>query len=190
METPNGISADSKGGIGCAFDNFDQFLESQSGKDTLHDTVGISHELVFPEVNGSSGEEKSDRNTQTKTADDSESYPTTPGSEPVKSETRNFEIDFSNDENSVSITDYGKTKLEVVEKSKNKKSRRTYEPRGLDVAPYRKKPKLNDPDMLPLDNPKQILTNLIEEKEAEAWKKDVMWMADIETDGKNTTPSG
>ena len=40
--------------------------------------------------------------------------------------------------------------------------------RGLDGAPYRKQPKLNNPDVLPLDNPKQILTNLIEEKEAEA----------------------
>ena len=59
---------------------------------------------------------------------------------------------------------------------------------GLDVAPYRKKPKPNDPDVLPIDNPKRILTNLIEEKEAEEWKKDIMWMADIETDGKNTTP--
>ena len=27
----------------------------------------------------------------------------------------------------------------------------------------------------------------MEEKEIEAWKKD-MWMADIETDGENTTP--
>ena len=39
----------------------------------------------------------------------------------------------------MSITDYGKAKLEVVEKSKNKKHRRTYEPRGLDVVPWRKK---------------------------------------------------
>ena len=39
----------------------------------------------------------------------------------------------------MSITDYGKAKLEVVEKSKNKKHRRTYEPRGLDVVPWGKK---------------------------------------------------
>ena len=32
------------------------------------------------------------------------------------------------------------------------------------------------------------MTNLIEEEEAEAWKEDIMWMADIETDGENTTP--
>ena len=48
VETPNGISAYSKGGIGCAFENFDRFVESQSGKVTLHDPLGISYELVFP----------------------------------------------------------------------------------------------------------------------------------------------
>ena len=44
METPNGRSACSKGGVGCAFDNFDRFVENQIGKDTLRDTVGISYE--------------------------------------------------------------------------------------------------------------------------------------------------
>ena len=43
-ETPNGISACSKGCVGCALDNFDRFAESQSEKDTLYDAVGISHE--------------------------------------------------------------------------------------------------------------------------------------------------
>ena len=67
------------------FDNFDRFVESQSGKDTLHDTVRISNELVFPEVNGSSDVENNSKNTHEKTTDDSETYPTTFGSEPVKS---------------------------------------------------------------------------------------------------------
>ena len=67
------------------FDNFDRFVESQSGKDTLHDTVRISNELVFPEVNGSSDVENNSKNTHEKTTDDSETYSTTLGSEPVKS---------------------------------------------------------------------------------------------------------
>ena len=46
--------------------------------------------------------------------------------------------------------------------------------RDSNIALYRKKTKLNNPDILPLDNPKQILTNLTEEKEAEAWNKDIM----------------
>ena len=52
MEIPNGIGGigciGCKGGIGCAFENFDRFAESQSGKVTLHDPLGISYELVFP----------------------------------------------------------------------------------------------------------------------------------------------
>ena len=161
------MSACSTSGIGCAFDNFDRFAESQNGKDTLHHTVGLSYQLVFPEVNGSSDAENNDKNTQEKTTDDLKTYPTTPSSAPVKSKTRNFEM-------ILVITDYGKTKLEVVEKSKNKKRTQTYEPKGLNIALYRKKTKLNNPDILPLDNPKQILTNLTEEKEAEAWNKDIM----------------
>ena len=43
-EIPNAISACNKGGIGCAFDNLNRFLVSQSGKDTLHKTVGTSYE--------------------------------------------------------------------------------------------------------------------------------------------------
>ena len=54
METPNGMSAFSKGGIGCAFDNLDRFVESQSGKDTLVDKVGISYELVFLTISSQS----------------------------------------------------------------------------------------------------------------------------------------
>ena len=87
MKTTNGTSACNKGGIGWAFDNFDQFLEIQSGKDTLHDTVGTSYELVFSEVNGSSDAENNGKNTQVKATDDSETYPTTASSAPVKSKT-------------------------------------------------------------------------------------------------------
>ena len=70
METPNEMSACSKSCIRCAFDNFNRFVESQSGTDTLHDTVGISYELVFPEVNSSSDAENIDQ-TQRKITDNS-----------------------------------------------------------------------------------------------------------------------
>ena len=42
---------------GVAFDNFDRFVETLSGKDTLHDTVGIAYQLSTEEI------ENSDRNT-------------------------------------------------------------------------------------------------------------------------------
>ena len=43
MKTPNGMSARGKGGMGCAFNNLDRFEERESGKVTLHNTVGMSH---------------------------------------------------------------------------------------------------------------------------------------------------
>ncbi|CAB3999456.1 Hypothetical predicted protein, partial [Paramuricea clavata] len=34
---------------GVAFDNFDRFVETLSGKDTLHDTVGIAYQILSEE---------------------------------------------------------------------------------------------------------------------------------------------
>ena len=34
---------------GVAFDNFDRYVETMSGKDTLHDTVGIAYQDVLDE---------------------------------------------------------------------------------------------------------------------------------------------
>ena len=42
--TPYGMSLDPKNAQGVAFDNFDRFVETLNGKDTLHDTVGIVYE--------------------------------------------------------------------------------------------------------------------------------------------------
>ena len=41
--TPNGMSLNPANNIGVAFDNFDIYVETVSGKDTLHDTVGIAY---------------------------------------------------------------------------------------------------------------------------------------------------
>ena len=40
---PTGMKKDSSTGIGVAFDNYDRFVETKSGKNTLHDTVGIAY---------------------------------------------------------------------------------------------------------------------------------------------------
>ena len=44
--TPFGMSLQSNAGTGVAWDNYDRFVETQSGKDTLHDTVGITYQMV------------------------------------------------------------------------------------------------------------------------------------------------
>ena len=42
---PQQMTMDSEAGVGLAFDNFDRFVETLSGKDTLHDTVGIAYQI-------------------------------------------------------------------------------------------------------------------------------------------------
>ena len=42
--TPSGMSLDPNSGTGLAFDNYDRFVETLTGKDPLHDTVGIAYQ--------------------------------------------------------------------------------------------------------------------------------------------------
>ena len=44
--TPHGMIRNPQYGTGVAWDNFDRFVETESGKDTLHDTVGIVYQLA------------------------------------------------------------------------------------------------------------------------------------------------
>ena len=39
------MTMDSEAGAGLAFDNFNRFVETLSGKDTLYDTVGIAYQI-------------------------------------------------------------------------------------------------------------------------------------------------
>ena len=41
------MNLDPKCGTGVAWDNFDRFVETVSGKDTVHDTVGIAYQTVI-----------------------------------------------------------------------------------------------------------------------------------------------
>ena len=49
--TPVGMSRSSDVCTALAFDNFDRFVESLSGKDTLHDTVGIVYQTISNNTN-------------------------------------------------------------------------------------------------------------------------------------------
>ena len=44
--TPAGMSNEKSCSTGLAFDNYDRFTVTLSGKDTLHDTVGIAYQTV------------------------------------------------------------------------------------------------------------------------------------------------
>ncbi|XP_044590474.1 uncharacterized protein LOC123269040 [Cotesia glomerata] len=47
---PTGITAASGCSTHVAFDNFDRFVETSSGKDTMHDTVGIIYQFPFEQI--------------------------------------------------------------------------------------------------------------------------------------------
>ena len=47
--TPSGMKLSPFLSPGVAFDNFDRYVETMSGKDTLHDTVGIAYQDVSEE---------------------------------------------------------------------------------------------------------------------------------------------
>ena len=46
MPTKSGMPNKKSCSAGLAFDNYDRFTETLSGKDTLHDTVGIAYQTV------------------------------------------------------------------------------------------------------------------------------------------------
>ena len=93
--TPDGIEKDPNLATGVAFDNFDRFVETLSGKDTLHDTVGIVYQCDTTTTNASIQEV------------------------PCKTVEKGS-----------------------VNKVTNRR-RRSYEPVGLDIEPYRKKTKIS-----------------------------------------------
>ena len=45
--TSSGMKLDPKCGTGVPWDNFDRFIETVSGKDTLHDIVGIAYQTAI-----------------------------------------------------------------------------------------------------------------------------------------------
>ena len=50
--TPNMMSLNPANKIGIAFDNFDKYVETVSGKDTSHNIVGIAYETSSIQLEG------------------------------------------------------------------------------------------------------------------------------------------
>ena len=49
LVTPLGMKLNPRCGTGVAWDNFDRFVETITGKETLHDTVGITYQTITEE---------------------------------------------------------------------------------------------------------------------------------------------
>ena len=119
---PFGMSLAANLGTGVAWDNYDRFVETQSGKDTLHDTVGIAYQLV---------------------PDESAITPTLELSV-------DFEIESTPIQNITSVVE--SPEESIVTTCQKKRRRRAYETTGTDIQPYYKKPKMVKPSILPLEH--------------------------------------
>lgn len=124
--TPSGMALSPNMGTGVSFDNYDRFVETLTGKDTLHDTVGIAYQVVSEESDESQMEEAN--------------------------------------------------VLNCVRAATHRKRRRAFDATGLDIEPYRKKPKMLTVPLLPLDDARRA----IEPKSyLNARIYDSLWMMDF-----------
>ena len=142
-----------------AFNNFDRFVEKLSGKDTLHDIVGIAYQLSTKEI------QNSDKNT---------AFPEKTSQEEIP----DVDLEVTPVNESQNLTHQNHLECSISKNSQSRKNtgkrcRRAYEAKGTDIAPNRKKPKMECTEFLPLKDPrmKQIPDSL-----AEAKKKDILWM--------------
>ena len=125
--TPHGMTCNLVLGTGLAWDNFDRFVATLTGTDTLHDTVGIAYQARFKD-----------------------------------------NIDVTNEltiENKITegLVDFNRN-LDVTSASfqvtKKIERRRAFESTGLNIEPYRKRPKLQTSDLPPkTDNRRKELEN-------------------------------
>jgi len=138
--TPNGTTLSPNLGTGLAWDNYDRFVETGSGEDTLHDTVGIAYQVFLED-----------------------------------------ELQNIND-------NHIEENCSVANISKKSKRRRTYEPRGLNIEPYRKKPKLRAPKFLPNNDVRRISNEREETSPNPNWKMDILWMKNLAVQTEIPTP--
>ena len=138
-----GMTLHPKLSIGVAFDNFDRFVETLSGRNKLHDTVGVAYLTQrLPTIDEQEEEEQFSESGFSSCVADSNTV-----TEPMCQENE--------------------------QSRKSKRRRQAYEAKGEDIVPYRKKPKLETNDFLPLNDPKRAL---VPDSLADAKTRDIVWM--------------
>lgn len=139
--TPSGMSMDRSCCMGLAWDNYDRFTETLSGKDALHDTVGIAYETVVSKVG-------------------QEMQSTVEGKDGI-----DLQVE-------------GRFSAEELQSSSlgRKRKRRLYEASGLNIEPYRKKPKMMKFALLPLSDERRIE---VPHSFKTAQQHNFLWIADF-----------
>ena len=178
IKTPFGMNFTNNCGTGIAWDNFDRFVETQSGRDTLHDTVGIAYQVIpkcYKEQHPVENIPATDNYTQGNTPQLMEVTPT---------------ISYSSEN---SLSDPAEESVYIIPSSEEqtnskkklmpgKRRRRVFEPTGLEIQPHRKKPKKTTATFLAVTDPRRCDKTVFNFKKEESWKKDILWMVDVITD--------
>ena len=109
-----------------AFNNFDRFVETLSGKDTLHEIAEIAYQLSTEEIESS----------------DKYPFPQKTGREEIPDV--DLEVKLVNKSQSLThqnLPECSVSKNSQSRKNKGKRLRRAYKAKGTDIAPYRIKRK-------------------------------------------------
>ena len=171
--TPDGMSLDCNSATGVAFDNYDRFVETLSGKNTLHDTVGIAYQTATAgKCKGKKRKSMKILSTQAKRQ------------KPAPSESFDFEVMVQNKR--VDITEESPKSVDqetTLGKKRAKRRRRTYDAHGLEIQPYRKKPKMISDQFYPIDHPSRH-TNPATSDDARI--KDRLWMINLSQNASGT----
>ena len=123
-ETPFKMKTSSEFNTGIAWDNFDGFVETKSGKDKLHDAAGIAYQMRdVPMTNTTAIYSE-------KSANGTDSLPLSQQAGIRQKQ------QFSEKNQVLAIAIDG-----TSEKKKSRKRRRAHEPTGLIIEPYHKKTK-------------------------------------------------
>ena len=129
--TPYGMKLNPHLVTGVAWDNYDRYVCTLSGRNTLHDTVGLAYQDIDDVINCA--------------------------------KSNNNDVDFERDS----------PEPDQVSKTIGFKRRRTFEPRGIHLEPYRKKPKFL---VMHFDKSNDPIRNVIPASHHIAEIKDILWI--------------
>ena len=114
---------------GVAVDNFDRYVETTSGKDILHDTVGIAYQNILSTSSNSDSNEVTAMQTARRSSNDEFDFPTE-----RKRGKKGYEIPVE-----VGQTDFT---VEINLVTRGYRRRRRFDSVDEGLEPYRKKPKM------------------------------------------------
>ena len=131
--TPHGMNLGPQYATGLAFDNYDRFVETLSGQNTLHDTVGIAYQMKSQNVVKQIG-------TSSEICESSDNH----NNNVISNQSLNYQV-------IQQVTTPISHQIPI-----KKRRRRAYIAKDLEIEPYKKRPKLSSHCMMPANHPARL----------------------------------